>query len=71
VTPFVREGACGSCGREYLVSGVSLNPGAETEAPAAFRCGCGGRLTAFIPGSVNRDRLVVSPKDEEASAAPD
>jgi hypothetical protein len=65
MTPFVREGACEDCGREYVVSGVSLNPGAETEGPIEFRCGCGGRLTAFVPGSVNREKLVVVPKEEE------
>jgi hypothetical protein len=70
VTAFVREGACESCGREYNVAGSSLNPGAETEAPATFRCACGGWITAFVPGSVNREKLVVRPKDEdEASLA--
>lgn len=69
MTPFVREGACTGCGREYVVSGVSLSPGAETEGPIELRCGCGGRLTAFVPGSVNRDKLVVVPKEEEAAPA--
>jgi hypothetical protein len=67
--PFVREGACEECGREYVVSGVSLNPGAETEGPIAFRCGCGGPITAFVPGSVNRDKLVVAPKEAEGAPA--
>jgi hypothetical protein len=65
VTPFARESACEACGREYVVKGSSLSPGTETESPASFRCGCGGRISAFVPGSVNRERLVVSPKDEE------
>jgi hypothetical protein len=69
VTDFVREGACRQCGREYMVAGASLNPGAETEAPASFRCACGGRITAFVPGSVNREKLVLRPRDDEDDAA--
>lgn len=65
--PFTREGACPDCGREYLITGVSLNPGAETEAPARFRCDCGGWVSAFIPGSVNTERLVVTPKSEASA----
>ena len=61
--PFMREGTCEECGRQYTVSGASINPGTETEAPAGFRCGCGGWLEAFVPGSVNRERLVLEPKD--------
>jgi len=64
VTHFTREGACEDCGREYTVSGAALNPGTETEAPARFRCECGGWTSVFVPGSVNTERLVVTPKEE-------
>jgi hypothetical protein len=43
-----------------LISGASVNPGAETEAPRRFRCVCGGWLEAFIPGSVNLERVKVT-----------
>jgi hypothetical protein len=56
---FVREASCPECGRDYQISGASINPGAETEAPRRFRCVCGGSLEAFIPGSVNLERLTV------------
>jgi hypothetical protein len=62
VKPFEREGRCQDCGRAYVVSGVSLHPGAETEGPTRFRCACGGWIAAFVPGSVNRDLLVVTEK---------
>ena len=62
MTPFEREGRCQECGRDYLVSGVALHPGAETEGPARFRCACGGWISASVPGSVNTERLVVRPK---------
>jgi hypothetical protein len=62
MTPFTREAVCDSCGLEYTVSGVSVAPGTETEAPTRFRCGCGGWLQAFIPGSVNTEKLVLEPK---------
>ncbi len=65
MTPFVRDAVCDTCGREYTVSGVSVAPGTETEAPARFRCGCGGWLSAFIPGSVNKERLILEPKEAE------
>ena len=68
MTPFKRDGACEDCGREYTVSGAALNPGAETEAPARFRCECGGWTSVFVPGSVNTERLVVTPKGEIAPA---
>ena len=64
MTPFTREGACEDCGREYNVSGAALSPGTETEAPARFRCECGGWTSVFVPGSVNTERLVVTPKEE-------
>jgi len=68
MTPFARDGACENCGREYTVSGVSVAPGTETEAPARFRCACGGWLSAFVPGSVNKELLVFTPKGEKAPA---
>jgi len=61
VKPFVRDARCGSCGREYKVAGVALHPGAETEGPTRFPCACGGSIAAFVPGSVNTERLVVTP----------
>jgi hypothetical protein len=63
VASFSREGACDKCGREYLITGASINPGTETEAPRRFRCECGGWLEAFIPGSVNLERVQVEPKE--------
>ncbi len=60
--PFERDGRCASCGREYKITGVALNPGAETEGPTRLRCTCGGQITAFVPGSVNVERLVLTPK---------
>ena len=68
MTPFTREGVCEDCGREYTVSGAALNPGTETEAPARFRCDCGGWTSVFVPGSVNTERLTVTPKGEIAPA---
>ena len=62
---FTRESRCPECGLEYLVSGVSLVPGTETEAPRSFRCECGGWLEAFVPGSVNPARLRLVRKSEE------
>ena len=61
---FAREGVCDRCGREYVITGASINPGTETEAPRRFRCECGGWLEAFIPGSVNLERVQVEPKEE-------
>ena len=63
MAPFERNGHCSSCGREYLVSGASLAPGAETEAPARFFCDCGGIVEAFLPGSVNREQVVIAAKE--------
>jgi hypothetical protein len=63
VASFSREGACDKCGREYVITGASINPGTETEAPRRFRCACGGWLEAFIPGSVNLERVQVVPKE--------
>jgi len=64
VTPFEREARCAGCGREYLVAGVALHPGSETEGPTWLRCACGGWIAAFVPGSVNTERLVVTPKGQ-------
>jgi hypothetical protein len=64
VTPFEREARCTECGREYVVSGVALHPGVETEGPTRVRCACGGWISAFVPGSVNTERLVVTEKGE-------
>ena len=60
--PFERDARCSRCGREYQVSGVALNPGAETEGPTELRCVCGGTIKAFVPGSVNPEKLVVTPR---------
>ena len=48
-----------------MVSGNALFPGAETEGPARFRCGCGGYVEALLPGSVNPERVLVLPKIAE------
>ncbi len=66
---FTREAACPRCGRQYLITGVSVNPGTETEAPRQFRCECGGWLEAFIPGSVNLERVKVVARSEGDSKA--
>ncbi len=65
---FEREARCPACGREYVVSGTSLHPGAETEGPTRIRCACGGEITAFVPGSVNTERLVVKEKVRQRPA---
>ena len=59
---FEREARCAKCGRQFVVSGTALNPGAETEGPTRICCPCGGEITAFVPGSVNTERLVVREK---------
>lgn len=59
---FERTCSCPECGREYVVQGTAANPGNETQVPAEFPCVCGGWLFAFLPGSVNRERLVLVPK---------
>jgi hypothetical protein len=66
---FERAGACPACGREYLISGAALAPGAETEAPARFFCECGGLVQAFLPGSVNRELVKVTPKKQTEPVA--
>lgn len=64
--PFARDARCSACGREFQVSGVSLHPGAETEGPTRFPCSCGGEIAAFVPGSVNLEKLVVTEKASPA-----
>ncbi len=59
---FSREARCPDCGSRYLISGTSISPGVETEATKRFCCECGGWIEAFIPGSVSRDKLVVTRK---------
>jgi hypothetical protein len=59
-TRFERSGTCLACGREFEVSGTAANPGNETEAAVQLRCSCGGELAVFLPGSVNRESLVVA-----------
>ena len=66
--PFERTANCRTCGKEYTVSGAALAPGAETEAPARFFCTCGGFVETFLPGSVNRERVVVLPKGSAGAA---
>ena len=66
--PFERDGRCGSCGREFKITGVALNPGTETEGPTRVRCACGGLVAAFVPGSVNTEKLVLTPKGEAKKA---
>ena len=60
--PFERDARCSQCGREYKVAGLALHPGAETEGPTGFWCACGTEVKAFVPGSVNLEKLVVTPK---------
>lgn len=60
MTRFERSGTCLACGQEFAVSGTSANPGNETEATVELRCNCGGELAVFLPGSVNRESLVVT-----------
>jgi hypothetical protein len=59
---FERNGTCLACGREYAVSGSAANPGNETETTMRLRCECGGELSVFLPGSVNRDSVVIEPR---------
>jgi hypothetical protein len=59
MTSFERIGRCLACGREFAVSGTAANPGNETEATVQLRCQCGGELAVFLPGSVNRESIVV------------
>jgi hypothetical protein len=58
---FVRTTACETCRREYELRGRSLNPENETQTVVEFRCSCGERVSAFLPGSVNRELVTVQP----------
>lgn len=59
---FERVGACDTCGREFVVSGTSANPGNETQLNVALSCECGGTLAIMLPGSTNRDLVRIEPK---------
>jgi hypothetical protein len=62
--PFERDGRCSGCGQSYLISGLALHPGAETEGPTRFLCSqCGAWVSAYVPGSVNTEKLVVKVKE--------
>jgi hypothetical protein len=66
---FCREFTCTGCGCSYVVSGDSqLRPGSETEALAQFRCSCGHWMGAFVPGSADPDKLVLTLKSESQRA---
>jgi len=64
MSDFSRTCACESCGREYVVSGTSANPGNETQVAVDFDCSCGGRIPAFVPGSANREGVRVLPRGQ-------
>jgi hypothetical protein len=59
---FERVGHCDDCGREFVVTGTSANPGNETQLNVAFTCECGGTLETMLPGSANRDLVRIEPK---------
>jgi hypothetical protein len=59
---FERDGACPTCGCQFVVSGTALFPGAETEAEVPLACACGGEIAAWLPASANRERLEVRPR---------
>ena len=59
---FSRPCKCERCGLEFVVSGTSANPANETQVAVDFTCDCGGVIPAFLPGSVNRDRVRIEPK---------
>ena len=67
---FNRDVCCSSCARTYVVAGDSLlRPGSETEVLAQFRCSCGQWMGAFVPGSVDQDKLVITLKSGDQPAA--
>ena len=70
MSDFTRDLACRECGREYLVSGASVATSSETEALAQFRCSCGQWMGAFVPGSANVERLIVTLKADKAGSCP-
>ena len=38
--PFERDGPCSGCGREFKITGVALNPGAESGGLSVWLNGC-------------------------------
>ena len=67
---FSRDFDCAGCGRGYAVSGDSqMRPGSETEVLAQFRCSCGHWMGAFVPASVDPDKLTVTVKGSQRLAA--
>jgi hypothetical protein len=58
---FVRNTTCPACQRQYELRGRSINPENETQTVMEFRCTCGERVSAFLPGSVNRELVKVQP----------
>ena len=45
------------------VSSVAASSRGAQAAPARFFCTCGGYVEAFLPGSVNRERVVLSRRE--------
>ena len=62
MSDFERVGECDTCGREFVVTGSSANPGNETQLNVALTCECGGTLSIMLPGSTNRDLVRIEPK---------
>jgi hypothetical protein len=62
MSAFERVGECERCGREFVLTGTSANPGNETQLNVAFTCECGGTLKAMLPGSANRELVRIEPK---------
>ena len=58
---FTRECDCPTCNRIFVVTGTALNPTNETQFTYEFRCECGSTVAAYLPGSVNRERVKVAP----------
>lgn len=58
---FTRECACPNCRLLYVVTGTALNPANETQFTYEFKCECGAAVSAYMPGSVNRERVKVEP----------
>ncbi len=53
-----------AAGASTMITGASINPATgDRGAPARIRCECGGWLEAFVPGSVNLERVQVEPKE--------
>jgi hypothetical protein len=62
MSAFERIGECDRCGREFVLTGTSANPGNETQSKVAFTCECGGTMKAMLPGSANRELVKIEPK---------